>query len=620
MDAGEAFVAYLNSLDEDYYFFLANTVLGRIPAPFHKPVLNQKILSFLLNTETRANILASLDTDDRKLITFLLLAQKATAKDTAAFFCEDSFILVATRLSNLRDRLLLLKDGDCYCINPVMADLLQKAYDTSLIFSTRKSDQTGPFVDRNILFAVANLLINGSTPVREANIHHFLKSGKLSSAFPQFSEEQSKTFFLSLRKLLISRKAVVNTDGRFLLRRTETDSLLELDPLNLMIHAIDPALGPAIARCLSVLQTCVMEKTKLSTLFRILSGLDEQQTNNVLKTIESFGFITIIDELVHYNQSTLEPSRKRSDLKVDSDLRVSFFGTPDANDILYLFSDVIVCDKLITYAITKDSFFRALEIGLETKAICAYLGNEDESRFLMWQQAFSRLRLYDGILINCDRDIKAIIERHPELKDHIIRSFSDDLILMKRSTFHIWRKTLAYAMDMQNLPVPADSALTEEEEEQTEEKGSTFTLPELPENVQTDGSDNGKLTEALLDYAKKAGCRISEIEPLIRDRIIVSKSQIDKSFRYAGRITASGLDYNAKLAAIKSAISKAKDRDSALLELELPSEKLIVQPLEIVKSGPSSNVLRSRVLPDGAERNIPVSSIFQVTVLKWTLR
>ena len=144
MDAGEAFVAYLNSLDDEYYFFLANMVLGRIPSPFHKPVLNQKILSFLLNTETRASILASLDTDDRKLITFLLLAQKATAKDTAAFFCEDSFILVATRLSNLRDRLLLLKEGDCYSINPVMADLLQKAYDGALVFGKQKPDQTGP--------------------------------------------------------------------------------------------------------------------------------------------------------------------------------------------------------------------------------------------------------------------------------------------------------------------------------------------------------------------------------------------------------------------------------------------------------------------------------------------
>jgi len=49
--------SYLNSLDDDYYFFVANTVLGKVQTPFHKPVINNSILSFLLNTENRANIL-----------------------------------------------------------------------------------------------------------------------------------------------------------------------------------------------------------------------------------------------------------------------------------------------------------------------------------------------------------------------------------------------------------------------------------------------------------------------------------------------------------------------------------------------------------------------------------
>ena len=394
MDSSEAFFSYLNSLEDEYYFFLANTVLGRVPTPFHKPVLNQKILSFLLNADNRSSILASLDGDDRKLISFLLISQKATAKDIAGFFSEDSYILVATRLSNLTDRLILITDKESYSINPVLEDLVRKAFDAYPAFGTQPDcRKTGPFVDRNILFAVANLLINGSSPVRDANIHHFLKSGKLVAAFPQFSEEQSRIIFLSMRKLLISRKAVINSDGRFLLRRDNIRSLLELDPLNLMIHAIDVNLGPAIARCLSVLQSCIMEKHKLSSLLHILSDLDEEQINNVLKTIEAFGFFTIIDDSVYYNYSTLEQVQERSELKADSDLRVSFFGTQDADDILYLFSDVIVCDKLITYAITKDSFFRALELGLTGPEISTFLGNRNEKQFSVWNEAFSRLRL-----------------------------------------------------------------------------------------------------------------------------------------------------------------------------------------------------------------------------------
>ena len=30
--------SYLNTLDDDYYFFIANTVLGQVKTPFHKPV------------------------------------------------------------------------------------------------------------------------------------------------------------------------------------------------------------------------------------------------------------------------------------------------------------------------------------------------------------------------------------------------------------------------------------------------------------------------------------------------------------------------------------------------------------------------------------------------------
>ena len=209
MDTNEVFFSYLNSLDDDYYFFLANTVLGRIPTPFHKPVLNNKVLSFLLNEENRLSICSALDEEDKRFLSFIIIVGKASAKDIGRFFREDSFILVATRLSNLQDRLVLLRENDLYFINPVLEEAIRNSLDADLVFG--KADpgtMSGPFVDRNVLFAVANLMISGSLPVREANTHHFLKSGKLESTFPQFTEDRSRIFFCSLKKLLISSKAV----------------------------------------------------------------------------------------------------------------------------------------------------------------------------------------------------------------------------------------------------------------------------------------------------------------------------------------------------------------------------------------------------------------------------
>lgn len=617
MDKSESFIAYLNSLDDDYYFFLANTVLGRIPAPFHKPVLNRKILAFYLNEDNRKILLSALDREDRRYLSFIVLTGQVSAKDIGCFFSEDSHILIVSRLSNLTDRLILLKNGDMFCINPVLEDLAWEAFDIDLVFGSEKPETwESPFVDRNILFAVANLLISGSAPVREANTHHFLKSGKLKSTFPQFSENQSKVFFSSLRKLLISCRAVSCTEGRFVLDRSNMTPLLEMDPLNLMICAIGHDKGEAIARIIGILRLRSMDFQKLSTLFQILSATDEQSTNDALNIIESFGFFTIANKTVHLNPAILEPPQERSALTVDSDMKVSFYGIPDSDDILYLFSDVVVCDKLVAYGITKDSFFRALELGLDKDMILNYLGMDSDSCFTMWQDAFSRLRIYDGILISCDKDIRTMIEHHPELKNHIISSFGEDLLLMRRSTFSQWQEKLAYALDLKNLPFTMDTPQEDGKENTTERE--SVSLPVFSQKKKETGSWN-EFEKALLDYAKETGCDMAEIEPLIKDRLIISRSQIDRSFRYAGRISASGLDYNAKIGAIRRAISKAKDKENDLLEIELPSETLIVQPLGIVKAGPNTSVLRSKVLPDGAERIIPVSSIFRVTVLKWTL-
>ncbi len=51
----------------------------------------------------------------------------------------------------------------------------------------------------------------------------------------------------------------------------------------------------------------------------------------------------------------------------------------------------------------------------------------------------------------------------------------------------------------------------------------------------------------------------------------------------------------------------------------LTGETLIAQPIEILKGDNSSSMLKARVLPDGIDRSIPVSSIFKVTVLRWIL-
>ena len=192
---------------------------------------------------------------------------------------------------------------------------------------------------------------------------------------------------------------------------------------------------------------------------------------------------------------------------------------------------------------------------------------------------------------------------------------------MKRSTYALWQQTLSYALDLKHLPVVLDNDESLQDKTEQDDSSGSFELGEQKQTA-TSGKDRSweDVSKELLDYAESCGCNLTEVEPLITDRIIVSKSQIDKNFRYAGRISVSGFDYNAKLSAIKGALPKAKNKEADLLELELPSENLIVQPLEIVRTGQTASVLRSKVMPDGQERSISISSIFKVTVLRWSLK
>ena len=88
----EELFSYLNSLDDDYYFFVANTTLGKVATPYHKPVVNSSILSFLINNKN--SIVQSLDEDDRRYLTLISIAGRATSRQISSFFSTESFPIV----------------------------------------------------------------------------------------------------------------------------------------------------------------------------------------------------------------------------------------------------------------------------------------------------------------------------------------------------------------------------------------------------------------------------------------------------------------------------------------------------------------------------------------------
>ena len=445
-----------------------------------------------------------------------------------------------------------------------------------------------------------------------------MKSDRLERVFPQFNKTQSTRMFTLIRELALKEKAINIRESRFVLDRKRSSSLLALDPLTFMTKAIRHCDARAISRILGVLRANAVTEDSLTSLYSILSGADEQASKAVLDDMEAFGAICVKDGLYCLNQAVIEDQQRQSNLSIDSDLEVSYCGIPDENDILFMFADINVCDKLIRYSVTKASFTRALELGITRNRIESYLGIKDNEQFRMWESAFSRFNLYDGIVIKGDEQISRLIRIHPEMKKYVLAELSEGVFLMDRSSYQTWQEILAHAIDMPHLPLPVSSVNGDEPDVKRSEE--TLVPLDIPSSHPIDDDTSWNKTESeLLDFAQKSGCLSDALKDLIQARLIVSKSQISKNFKYASMPSASGFDYNAKLSILRAALKNTGAEGSPLLRLELPEETLIAQPIEILKGDNSSSMLKARVLPDGIDRSIPVSSIFKVTVLRWIL-
>ena len=604
--------SYLNTLDDDYYFFIANTVLGQVKTPFHKPVINNAILSFLLNPQNRENITASLDNDDRRYLTLIDTVGGTTAALVSSFFDDRSYLLALTALESLRDRLLLLKDGENYFINPVLEDAVRPFLDRNLAFGENMGlGVPMPHVDRNVLFSILNLLSNGSIPTREANVHHFRKSDRLDKVFPQFPKSSSLSFFTLLKELLVSSSAVSPSSGRFVIDRNRAERILDLDDLNLMIAAIGRQHGKAISQLLGILRNHSLGKKQASVVLKMSTS--PEASDRILQELSDFGFISDEEDTVRLNPSVLDDRLPMSKVGVDSDMVVSYYGIPESSDILYLFADIEVCDNLVRYRITKDSFIRALDAGLDAKQISSYLGtSRHDAQFSMWMQSFSRISLYDGIVIRCSNDVSAIVTRHPKIRPHVIADLGNGSYVMDRSLE--WQNELAYSMDLTHLPLVKGEPLQKAPETETETLSYTIAqaAPETEQPGKTSDSAEA-LKKDLLDDAKEKGCLTDGVKALIDARLIVAKSQIGKGFRYASMQTIGGFDYSAKLSAIRNLLRK---KNPPLLKLELADETILVQPEEMMKG---EGIIKVRILPQEIERSIPISSIFRVTVMRWTV-
>lgn len=620
MDNRDVFLEYLMAVDNQAYFFMAGNVLGKISSPFTKAAVNQKIVSFFMNADNRKGICASLDELDVKCITFLHLLGGASEDVVCTFFGDIGRDLVSDRLYNLKSRLILICREGKIVANPLLESaLVSYAIDPSCILGENSASySTEPVFDRNALFAVLSLFLSGAVPAREANFHHFAKSGRLSTVFPQFEIGRAVSAFKAIGLFLKDSGALYYEKSRFHVDTNALSPILELSPLSFGINVVCSkfrelgSLGPAISRLIAILRIHSMTASLAKSLLCALSTMDDSDAEDVLNCIEDLGLAVSNEGILTSNPMLYEAPVPRSLLRTDSNLTVSYFGQSPSNEILYLFADIQVCDNLVTYQISKESFSRALEYNLDKGTIMSILGNNElEAVFSQWERAFSRVTAYEGIVIRCqDEQTCNMVRLHPEIKDHILLELGQNQLLLNRSTVDTWEAPLAYALDMARINIKG----TESRNEDTDPCAVALTRPEcidFPAYKTETKPSWDELRLSLYKVAEDRNCLTNEVGALIDSKLITSPSQLEVS-NYSSLLSASGFDFNAKTVLLKDVL-KARN---AIVILELAQDLVVARPLALEKDSEGRIMLKAITIPGCEHLCIAVSQIFKITVVR----
>ncbi len=619
------FLNRLSSLDEDYYFHIASSLLGAIPTPFNKQTLNGSILSFFMNGENRSNIISSIDDQERTILRFVSLMAETNIQQIEAFCSNANHYVLVLELGNLCDRLLLFKTNEGYVVNPLLEDDIKsigrEGFERE---SCKEAEIENPYVDSNVLRAVLNILTNGSVPQREANLHHFYKSGKLQEVFPQFEEQKAMRMFELIRRMAMESEAIQWNGSRLSLDRHVCRKLFNLPTIDICLSAMGVWYGSelekAIAKALPVLMEFPMKGKMFNDI--VSSTMGGAAPEGFIQDLEALGLLNAVntgtDCEVSFNEAVVGPPLKMSTLTIDSDFMVSYYGIPDEHDILYLFADVQKCDKLIVYAITKTSFSRALGFEVTTNEIEGYLKDPKTNAVLeQWEKAVSRVKVYDGVVLKCTNEVSFLVNELPDLRKNVLEEIGDGVFLMKRSTENQWGRVLSKALDLDDLPSPICENMHDGHLNPSvfHWHGIKYEKRSTEKTMEVNAPSWDDVKKMLIEDANAKGCLTQELKNLIDSKRIISTNQIGRAFKYEKLPTAGGLDFNAKLTLIKKAIGRKSNPNPVPLKLELLDEEILAVPLEIQGSGAKA-FLKVAVLPEGNIRTIPVGTIFQVTFMR----
>lgn len=676
MEAYKDWSKALYQLDDQTFLAVMRNYLGPIKTPFNKPDLIRRLTRFVTQERIKRRLISLITDHDKKILNAIYMLKKPTIDDIYHFFAKEvQYYIIQQTIINLEERLLVLQHSDrSLQINPLFtSDLYPSIINIHHIIAIDHSDSeqikehTQYIFEQPFFLAVLSII---STETIRINSDRTLRKSSQQLILDTFSfltEETITPFFDLIFSGLFGLKMISETSGVITLNNSSISSFWSSDWKEFFFLFLSHCFSGVypdtslqdIAGFFYELFAFLDHKAPLAShdFIRLWNAICSYYSMPIEDTDEPFQILKILgilyDEDDTFSLNPLAggithqdpiPKSQKNQFIIDSDFTITCDASLQFNDaqFLYLLARIKTIDTHYVFEITKKTCIQAFDASYSSDEIFALLSRLSRNEIphnlaqtiIHWKQEYDSLQIYSGIIVSANEQRSRIIEKHPGLKEHIIKRFAPGLYLFNPNTEDTWRAILSTsgfdALPQTKRAVPAVTDLPAEFN--TEPESSSYTRLSFshqtkkhffsPINDDRQDSKQPDFIHSIKDKLNSMQLTHTELEEMnarIDKRLILSETQLVTTYLHPTVFEAKGFDYQGKLNLCKQAIASKTD----LLELHIRSlpdreDILLIRPTKISKEG-NDHILTGSTIPEHQEFSKSLRKIFLLRKMKNSL-
>lgn len=597
---------YWLTLPDSVFFEAIRTFPLDLPpaASFNKHKMVDALIRFFSDEKNKKTVIDSLDFEDRKLLSAVVLFRDLPPADLYFFFrngeTEERFFF---RLVNLEERLLIYRSapGKNVLPNPILEpDFREKVISTDYFFSKDADalppEPAIPLLSDSLLLSIAAFLAADRKALR-SNGELRKKPGEslLKRIHAENESIAEAEFAIGLILSFFKRTGIL----------TEAETGLVFDPLlftalrNLplrdllfQIMACDCRLPKSfpLPKSAALLYALVREtgqrescsEDDFISLFYLLSGCSSRAETEAplyrdvlteCRFLLKSGNRFFPNPLLNPDGQT--PETCGSVIRDDGQILYSPGSNPRVSFYLPLFADIDDLNFFPVFRITRSSLFRAFDAGLtpqETalrlKELSAHpLPPALEKKVITAFESYREVKIWTGVTVVLPPVKAAAAEKLPALKKLAIGRPCETVFIFPEESFPEVAKELS-SLGIAHIPALPRTKSSLSAAEEIFSEWTELSLPFRSSDYPTalSGTEITDTTEPLRHLLKEkpySERTKEDLETKIRKKIILFPEQLDLHARHKDSSFASGLDFVRKLNLIKSAMKDS----SYLLEI-----------------------------------------------------